>query len=104
MDPDTREKIPVSRTLHFLWQTAGRTRLLIFLLTLVQALLSSTGVLYALLLRELVDGAAAGSWQRFQEAARGFILVAITQLILAAGCRYLRELTGSDLETHHFLL
>ena len=96
-NPASRRPGPLA-WIRFTWQTAGKNNLLIGLLTLVQILLSSTGVCYALLLRELVDGAAAGNRQRFLFGAFWFISVAAAQILLAALRRFLRELTGSSLE------
>ena len=85
------------QSFRYLWQTAGSAKLLILGKILVRALLSLSGVAYALLLRELVDGAAAGSRDRFIFAALFFVLVALGQLGLTALLRLLNDLTHTNL-------
>ena len=45
--------------LHFINEVAGKSRLYIIFLLLVQMVLGISSVFYALLLRELIDGAVA---------------------------------------------
>ena len=50
-----------SNTLRWLSRTAGKDKLYVAVLMLLQVFLGGSGVLYALLLRSLIDEAVAGS-------------------------------------------
>ena len=72
--------------------------LYIVALTLVQALLGGSGVLYALLLRGVVDAAVGGSRTAFWQNLILIIALAAGQLLLRAVVRWLTELTKSTFE------
>ena len=72
------------------WYIAG--------LTLLQALLGGSGVLYALLLRSVVDTAVARDRTGFWKALVLIIALAAAQIALRAVVRWLTELTRSTIE------
>ena len=85
-------------TLRWLWAVPGKKKWNILSLTLVQALHGASGVLYALLLREIVDAAAghdSGGFWRFLALLIGLVIV---QLAMRAVIRWLTELSRSALE------
>ena len=85
-------------TVSWLWHVTGTGKGYILALTLIQGLSGVTGVLYALLLRAIVDSAVAGDPAGFRlNAARIIGLVAI-QLTINALIRWLRKLAKSDIE------
>ena len=84
--------------LRWLWTVSGRKKRNILALTLAQALHGASGVLYALLLREIVDAAAAGDRARFWRYLAGLAGLVLAQLALRAVIRWLTELSKSALE------
>lgn len=84
--------------LRWLIHTAGRTKLLILLLTLVQMLRGISSVGYAMLLRELVNAAVSGNRSGFWRAVAGFSALVIVQLALRAVERALDERACATLE------
>ena len=76
----------------------GNRKWYIVALTLVQALLGGSGVLYALLLRGVVDAAVGGSRTAFWQNLILIIALAAGQLLLRAVVRWLTELTKSTFE------
>ena len=87
-----------SNAVRWLWTVPGREKLNILFLTLAQALHGASGVVYALLLREIVDRAAGYDARGFfaSVAALGGLIAA--QLALRALIRWLSELSRSTLE------
>lgn len=86
------------KTLTWLITVPGRKKLYILCLTIVQALYGASGVLYALLLRNIVDAATG---QNFAEFWKGIVLTALlvlAQLALGAVIRWLTELSKSTIE------
>lgn len=84
--------------LRWLWDVPGKKKINILALTLLQALHGASGVLYALLLREIVDAATGhdvNSFWKFLAFLMGLVLV---QLALRAVIRWLTELSKSTLE------
>ncbi len=85
-------------TLKWLYQVPGREKLYIAALIGVQALHGASGVLYALLLRAIVDGAAAGDAGRFWRNILLIALLVAAQIALRAVIKWLTELAKSTLE------
>ena len=86
------------KTLNWLFTVPGRKKLYILFLIVVQALYGASGVLYALLLRNIVDAATG---QNFAEFWKGIVLTALlvlAQLALSAVIRWLTELSKSTIE------
>ncbi len=84
--------------LHWLWTVPGRKKLYILFLTLIQALYGASGVVYALLLREIVDAAAGHAAGEFRKFLVLLIGLAALQLGMRALIRWLTELSRSSLE------
>ncbi len=70
----------------------------IFLLLLIQIVLGLSGVLYALLLRNVINSAVDGQQKHFFYSVGQFAFLAIFQLILRAVQRFLEECCRSGLE------
>ena len=75
--------------LRWLSRTAGKDKLYIGLLVLTQAILGGSGVLYAVLLRDLIDAAVAHSREGMWRSA---------VVLVRALSRFLREFSASSLE------
>ena len=84
--------------LRWLSRTAGKDKLYIGLLVLTQAILGGSGVLYAVLLRDLIDAAVAHSRDGMWRSAVVLVLLVPSQLLLRALSRFLREFSASSLE------
>ena len=84
--------------LRWLWAVPKRKKLNILALAVIQALYGASGVLYALLLREIVDAATCGDSAGFWRYLIILLLLAAAQLGLRALIRWLTELTKSVFE------
>ena len=84
--------------LRWLWTVPGKKKLHILVLTLAQTLHGASGVLYALLLRGLVDAAAGKDGAGFWRYLALLVLLVCVQLALRAVVRWLTELSKSALE------
>jgi len=85
-------------TLHWLWTLPGRKKIYILALTVVQSIHGASGVLYALLLRRVVDSAAGHDGSGFWRSMILIILLAAVQLALRAVIRWLTELSKATFE------
>ncbi len=85
-------------TIYWISEVAGRKKIYIIILLLIQALLGVSGVFFAVVLSHLVDGAVSGDNVKFRYAAVGFILLVAGQIILRAVNRYLEESAKASLE------
>ena len=86
------------KTTRWLWQVPGRKKLYILLLTLIQAVNGATGVVYAMLLRGVVDSAVNGSSHGFRKYITLLIILTVCQILLRAVIRGLTEFSKSSLE------
>ncbi len=86
------------KLLGWLWQVSGRQKWNILWLTILEILIGGSGVLFAMLLRGVINAAVESSAELFWQQA--FYLIGLTalQLILRAGIRFLEELLRSGLE------
>ena len=84
--------------LSWLYRVPGRKKLYVLVAMLVQTLDSAAGVLYALLLREVVDSAVAGSREGFVRAAAEIVALVCLQQLLRAFSRYFNERGRSSME------
>lgn len=84
--------------LRWLSRAAGRDKLYIGLLTLIQTIYGASGVLYAVFLRNLIDAAVGGSRERLIRNAALLVLLVLGQLALRALNRFLQEFCMSGLE------
>lgn len=85
-------------TLRWLSAISGQDRIWVAMLALVQAGLGGTSVLYAFLLRSLIDEAVAGSRDGLIRSAMQLIGLVLGQLLLRAVNRFLKEYSAADLE------
>lgn len=87
-----------NNALKWLYDVPGSKKEYIVFLTLAEALYGASGVLYALLLREIVDAATGGDGAGFRRFLALIILLAAAQLAVSALIRWLNELSKSDFE------
>ena len=87
-----------NKTLQWLYAVPGRKKAYILFLTVIQILNGSSGVLYALLLRNIVDSAVNRQQDGFVLNITLIVLLVIAQLSLRALIRYLNELCKSAFE------
>ena len=83
---------------RWLWWVTGRKKGYVLTLTLVQALSGGLGVLYALLLRNIVDSAVEHDSAAFWRNVLLIIGLVVLQISLSAIVRWLQELAKSDIE------
>ena len=82
----------------WLYTVPGRKKWYIVALTLLQALIGGSGVLYALLLRGVVDAAVAGDKPGFRKFLILIIALSAAQIAMHAVVRWLTELSKSSFE------
>ena len=82
----------------WLWRVPGKKKWMIAALTLMQALHGGFGVLYALVLRNVVDAAVNGNAGSFKVFALELVGLTAVQLCLRAVIRWLNELSKSTFE------
>ena len=78
---------------RWLWRVTGRKKAYVFALTLIQGISGGLGVLYALLLRNIVDSAAGHDSGAFWHNVVLIVALVILQIGLSAIVRWLQELT-----------
>lgn len=86
------------KTLNWLITVPGRKKMCILFLTIVQALHGASGVLYALLLRNIVNAATGQDSAGFWRGIALTVLLVTAQLALGAVIRWLAELSKSTFE------
>lgn len=84
--------------LHFINEVAGKSRLYILFLLLVQMVLGISSVFYALLLRGLIDGAVAHDSSKMLTYCILFAALVAGQIALRAVLRFLEEYTKATYE------
>ncbi|MCR5648867.1 MAG: ABC transporter ATP-binding protein/permease [Oscillospiraceae bacterium] len=85
-------------TIQWIFSVAGKNNLNIVILTLLQAVQGASGVLYALLLKAVVDAASGHDPRSFWLNLVCIILLAAVQLGLRALIRWLTEHSKSNVE------
>ncbi|MBR1814966.1 MAG: ABC transporter ATP-binding protein [Lachnospiraceae bacterium] len=88
----------MNKTITWLWRVTGRKKGYIAALTLIQGLSGVIGVVYALLLRSIVDSAVGKNAAAFRHYVLLIILLVLVQLAVSAVIRWLNELAKSDIE------
>lgn len=83
---------------RWIYTVPGRKKWYIVALTLLQALLGGSGVLYALLLRGVVDAAVGRNSSAFWQYLILIIALSLVQIMLRAVFRWLTELSKSSIE------
>lgn len=84
--------------LHFINEVAGKSRLYIIFLLLVQMVLGISSVFYALLLRGLIDGAVAHDKTKMLTYCFLFVALVVGQIALRALLRFLEEFSKATYE------
>ena len=82
----------------WLWRVTGKKKGYILFLTLVQAVSGGLGVLYALLMRNIVDSAVGHDAAAFWRYVMLIIALVAAQISLSAIIRWLQELARADIE------
>ena len=85
-------------SLKWLWTVTGKKKWNVFFLMLVQSLTGLSGVIYALLLRNIVDNATDGNREGFWKYAILTAILVLMQVALSATNRFLQEYSKSGLE------
>ncbi len=85
-------------TLSWISVVAGKKKIHIGFLVLLQILLGISGVAYALFLREIIDAAVAGEKTLFIRAAILFAGLVVSQILLRAMSRFLVDYTKESLQ------
>ena len=89
---------PNGKTLRWIWNVSGKAKNNVFLLVTVKILHSLTGVLYALLLQQVVDSATRQSDKSLWVSLAYFGGLIVLTIILQAIVRYLSEKSKARLE------
>ena len=84
--------------LKWLYAVPGNKKFYILALMICQAIIGGSGVLYALLLRNIVDSASARNKDGFWQNIVLIILLVIAQIAVRSVIRWLTELSRSTLE------
>ena len=87
-----------SRAVAWLFQRSKPQALSIVLLIISKALLASSSVIFALICRGVIDGAASRNKQVFLLYALGLLGLILLQLALRLFCRFLEERVKAKLE------
>jgi len=87
-----------SNAIKWLCSVTGKKKWNILWLMLLQALYGGSGVLYALLLRNIIDNAVDGNSSGFKLYVLLIILLVLAQVVMRAVIRWLEELSHACLE------
>ena len=85
-------------TLKWLSEVIGKHKINIILLSLIQAILGGSGVVFALLMRNGIDSAAKKDTDGFMAALVAVIILVAVQILLRAVVRWLEEHSRSSIE------
>ncbi len=84
--------------IRWISKVIGKHKIKIILLSLIQAVLGGSGVIYALLLRNAIDNAAKKDQSAFILSLASVIALVVIQILLRAAVRWLEELSRSAIE------
>lgn len=87
-----------NNTLKWLSDVVGKYKINVIILSLIQALLGGSGVIYALFLRNGIDSAAEKDKSGFMIALVSVIILVLIQILLRAVARWLEEHSRSTIE------
>ncbi len=87
-----------TQTIKWISDVAGKNKIMILALIVIQAVLGIAGVLYALILKDMIDAAVAADMRAFVYWTFIFIGIVGIQLIVRALGRFVEEYTSSTLE------
>ena len=88
-------------TLKWISAVAGKKKIMILALLVIQAVLGITGVLYALILRKMIDAAVSADLNGFTYWVIVFVGTVALQLVVRAVGRFAEEYTRSSLENRY---
>ncbi|MBQ4436286.1 MAG: ABC transporter ATP-binding protein [Clostridia bacterium] len=88
----------MDNALRWLWRVTGRKKGYVLALTLIQGVSGALGVLYALLLRNIVDSAVGHEVSAFWHNVALIVALVVLQISLSAVIRWLQELAKADIE------
>ncbi len=89
---------PNGKTLRWIWNVSGKTKKYVFLLMTVKIVYALTGVLYALLLKRVINSATGQSSDSLLSSLLYFAGLIGSTVILQAFIRYLTERSRAELE------
>lgn len=95
---EKKSKTMKNNPVKWLYSVTGKKKWNILWLMIVQALHGGSGVLYALLLRNIVDSAVDGDRSGFKLNVLLIILLVLAQVAMRAIIRWLEELSRASLE------
>lgn len=84
--------------IRWISEVIGKHKIKIFLLSLIQAVLGGSGVIYALFLRNAIDNAVQKNQSGFMLFFIGIISLTVIQILLRTAVRWLEELSRSEIE------
>lgn len=84
--------------IRWIYEVIGKQKIKILLLSLIQAVLGGSGVIYALFLRSAIDNAAERNQTAFIVSLTSVIALVVIQILLRAAVRWLEELSRSAIE------
>ena len=87
-----------NNTIKWLYSVLKNKKRYILILTLLQAINGASGVLYAILLRNIVDGAVNQNQEKFWDSVLFTILLVLAQIIIRAIFRWMSELSKATVE------
>ena len=87
-----------NNTIKWLSSVIGKHKISIILLSLIQAILGGSGVLYALLLRNGIDSASEKNMKGFVIALLSAVILVLFQILLRTAVRWLEEYSRSSIE------
>lgn len=93
-----QESFMKKQLIKWLWRVTGNEKGYVFALLAVQSLHGFSGVIFALLLRNVVDAAAERNSNDFFRALAEIILLALAQVILRMLVRWISEMARSGFE------
>lgn len=85
-------------SLPWLWRVTGKYKGCVAVLLILQIIFGVCGVVFAMLFRDLIDGAVAGDLQRFSKTAMLLVALELGELLLSVFARFMSEWTSSSLE------
>lgn len=88
----------MNSTEKWLFNVTENKKYYVAVLSLIQAIMGGVGVLYALLLRNIVDSAVKGDTNSFWKYSSFIVLLMLIQSVINALIRWLRELAKTDIE------
>lgn len=88
------------QVLHWIRQVAGKKKIYIYVLTLIQITSGIAGVADALFLRNIIDAAVTKNLQRFYYSILLFVSLIAVEIILKSANRFLEEYTRASLENN----